>query len=358
MSRQIPPATPMPSPGPRAPLTPTRRDWIFFCLLVVAGGSSFSAIRVAVETAPPGVVGSARLLVAALFLYGYMRATGRGLDPLLVAGRPNRSWLYAAACGAAGYAVPMYLFPYAQQTVPSLLAGIYMAFMPLVTVILAALFADERLTSRKIWGTLIGLGGVLLLIGPGALSGLLSADVIAQGALLLATTGYAVSGVLTRNAPQRTPARSFAAMVMICGAAFSLPTGIAAAATDDGVSDAGRLAILYLGLVPTALNTILIIHMVRSAGAGFLALANYVTPAAAIAFGVALFAEALAWQYVIGLGVILTGVFTAQPGPLLAMLRRVRRGKGDLAAQIGDARPAEEDPVPTQGASDVPAPRR
>lgn len=328
-SENLPPPAPLApvtdkgdTPRPSPPLlTPTPRDWIFLSLIVLAGGSSFSAIRVAVDIAPPALVAAGRLWVAALTLTVYALGTGRAFPPLWQDGRPTRAWLFAIAGGIAGYGVPMFLFPFAQQTVSSMLAGIYMAFMPIATVVLAASFADEPLTKRKIAGTAAGLCGVIILIGPSALGGIFTADVVAQLALLLATTGYSVSSVITRRAPD-VPARSYAAMMMLSGAVFATPAALVSGGVDT-LTGASMTAILYLGIVPTAISTILIVHMVRSAGAGFLAVGNYMTPGAAIIFGILIFGEALAPRYLIGLLAILGGVFIAQPGPALALLRKL-----------------------------------
>lgn len=313
-------------PTPPAPplLTPAPRDWLFLLGVILFGGSSFSGIRIAVETAPPSVVAAGRLWVAALLLLAYSLGTGRSLPALIEKGKPSVAWIFAGTIGAAGYAIPMFLFPFAQQSVSSLLAGIYMAFMPIVTVALAAIFADEPLTRNKIMGTLIGLFGVMVLILPSLPQGGLDAGVIAQLALILATTGYAVSSVITRRAPD-VPARSFGAMIMLMAALLSTPAAVTSLMhAEEPVSAASMAAIVYLGVLPTGISTIFIIHMVRSAGASFLAVGNYVTPAAAIFFGVLLFREELTLWHVGGLATILTGVFVTQPGPLLSMLQKLR----------------------------------
>lgn len=300
-------------------LTPSPRDWIFLAGVVLFGGSSFSGIRLAIETAPPTVVAAGRLWVAALLLLAYMKATGRALPPLWEQGKISVAWLFALAIGATGYAVPMFLFPFAQQSVPSLLAGIYMAFMPIMTVVLASIFADEPLTRNKIMGTVIGLGGVMFLILPSWPADGINASIVAQLALLVATTGYAVASVIMRRAPD-VPARSFGALVMLLAALISTPAAILEMMkAEGGVSASSAAAILYLGILPTGVATIFIIHMIRSAGASFLAVGNYATPGAAILFGIILFGESITVWHVAGLATILTGVFVAQPGPLISL---------------------------------------
>ena len=68
----------------------------------------------------------------------------------------------------------------------------------------------------------------------------------------------------------------------------------------------------------------MLIHLIRGPGAGFLAMGNYLTPLVAILIGVTFFGEVLAWRYLLGLGIILTGLSIAQPGPAKRLWRRIR----------------------------------
>ncbi|MEM9232900.1 MAG: DMT family transporter, partial [Pseudomonadota bacterium] len=164
----------------------------------------------------------------------------------------------------------------------------------------------------------------------------LNATVIAQLALLVATTGYAVASVITRRAPD-VAARSFGAMVLLIAAIISTPMAILTVlAEGPRMGTDTYAAILYLGIVPTGISTIFIIHMIRSAGASFLAVGNYATPGAAILFGIILFGEQLTIWHVVGLATILSGVFVAQPGPLISLWRHVRVRKTPAQSLRGD----------------------
>ncbi|MBB4659434.1 DMT family transporter [Parvularcula dongshanensis] len=301
--------------------TPTRTDWLMMLGVAVLGGSSFAAIRIGVETAPPPVVAAGRLWIAFGFMLAYCRMTGRPFLPLSRQGRFNPAWLFALAIGVIGYAAPLTAIPWAQRTVSSLLAGIYIAFMPVMTVLLAALFADERLTARKAAGFLGGTAGVLVLIGPDALAHIFSEDVRAQLVLLLSVTGYAVASVVMRRAPD-VPARSFAAAFLLCGALLATPGAIAAGT--EGISARSWAAIVFLGLLPTGLNAVFIILTVRRVGAGFLSLSSYLAPLVAILLGVALFGEALEPRYLLGLAAILGGMALAEPDSTRALASRFR----------------------------------
>jgi len=286
---------------------PTPRDWLLLAALTVQGGSSFAMIRVAVETLEPATVAAARLWTGTILLLAIMFATGRRLPPLMTDGRIDARWRWMSAYGAIGYAVPFFLFPWGQQVVPSGLAGIYMAFMPLATIALAHFFADERMTARKGAGFAAGFAGVLLLIGPEAIRGAGNGSALAQGAILLASFCYAVGAILSRRAPQMQ-ARSFSAGALLVAALVSTPGMLIFGAPGEGWTAGSAFAVLGLGVFPTGLNALVIILIIRSAGASFMSFANYLTPPLAVALGAVFFGERLDPLAFAALGVILAGL--------------------------------------------------
>ena len=291
---------------------PTRADWLMMLGVAGLGGSSFAGIEVAVETAPPALIGAARLWIGFAFMAVHTRTSGRPFLPL----RPRRAWAYAGAAGLLGYTLPMTLIPLAQQEVTSILASVYQAFMPVMTVLLAAAFADEVLTRRKLTGFSLGTIGVLVLVGPSALRGVLTADVIAQAMLLAAIFGYAAAGVVMRRAPN-VPARGFATAFLGLGAIMATPGAVMAGA--DGVSLRSWLAIGYLGLFPTGITAVFIILVVRRVGAGFLAMSAYAAPIVALILGTLFLDERVGARELAGLAAILAGVAVAQPQSLTAI---------------------------------------
>lgn len=304
----------------------TLYDWALLALIVAFGGSSFVMIRTAVETAPPVVVAVGRLWVGAILLYVLMRAAGRRLPPFFVRVKTGqgadtqsrlqvrRSWRWMIAVGAVGNVLPFFIFPWAQQFVDSGLAGIYMAFMPIWTLALAYLFAGEALTRNKAIGFFLGLAGVVVLMGPDALGGAASSDIRAQGALLFATFLYAASAVLARRAPPIRP-RVFAAGMMIVAALMASPALLFTAWEAENWSLASIMSIVGLGVFPTGLNGVLIIMLIRRAGAGFMALSNYITPVWAVIMGALVYSERLDAAAFVALAIILIGVAVSQRPP-------------------------------------------
>jgi drug/metabolite transporter (DMT)-like permease len=301
-------------------------DWMLLSGLSAFGGSAFVFIHIALETAPPAVVSLGRLWIAAVALYAVMRAKGRRFPPLLVRTkeglRPHRLWAWMGGVGLVGYTIPFFIFPWAQQFVPSGLAGVYMAFMPIWTLLLATLFADEQMTRTKAAGFLLAAAGVVVLMGPEAIAGLSGANLIAQLSLLLATLLYAVAAVMSRRAP---PARRliFSAGIVLAGAVFATPALLVTPIAAEKWSAASLLSILALGIGPTAAGSLILILLIRRVGASFMSLANYVTPLFAVVLGALLFGERLGLNVFIALTLIFAGVAVSQrrgkaPAPVIA----------------------------------------
>jgi drug/metabolite transporter (DMT)-like permease len=298
-----------------APRQATLFDWVLLALIVALGGSAFVMIRSALETMPPAAITIGRLWLGAIVLYAIMVHAGRRLPPLTVRVggklRLRRSWGWMIAVGIVGNTLPFFIFPWAQQFVDSGLAGVYMAFMPIWTIALAFFFAGESLTGRKLMGFGLGFIGVVVLMGPEVLSGAADADLLAQAALLLATLCYAASVVLARRAPPIRP-RVFAAGMMLVGAITATPALLFVSLDASQWSLASIASVAGLGVFPTGVNGVLIIMVIRRAGAGFMALTNYFTPIWAVAMGAAIYHERIEAGAFIALAIILIGVAISQ----------------------------------------------
>lgn len=314
----------------RGPSAARPLDWLLLAGLVALGGSSFGFIRTAVATIPPAVVATGRLWVGAVFLYAVMRVARRRFPPLLArsasGARLHLSWVSMFAVSAIGYTIPFFIFPWAQQFVESGLAGVYMAFMPIWTLGLAYLFAGEGLGAAKLAGFGLGFSGVLILMGPDVVGGAAQSSLLAQAGLLLATLCYAVSAILARRTPPIRP-RVFACGTVLGAAVLSTPALFFTDLNPEDWALESVLSVIALGVGPTGLAGLFIIMLIKRAGAGFMALANYLTPIWAVMVGAALFGERLGPNVLIALAVILAGVAVSrrrawQP---VAMPRTARR---------------------------------
>lgn len=274
--------------------------------LALIWGSSFLLTKIAVASLAPDLVVAGRLLVAALIL-----------APLawLIAERPAggaRLWIFYLLIAIFGNVLPFFLIAWGQTAIDSGLAGILMAIMPLATLGLAHfLVPGERMTPPRLVGFLIGFVGVVVLMGPDALAGLGNGDgrLLHMLAVLGGALSYGVSAILARLRPASDAYFSAASTVTIALTLGLVVLGLGGGLSVQAVpSGAGLLAVILLGMVSTALATIIYFHLVRSAGPSFLAQLNYLIPLWAVLVGVIFLGEQPELNHLYGLALILGGI--------------------------------------------------
>ena len=281
------------------------RNWIYLLLLSVIWGASFMGVSLALEGFGPFTVAAIRITMGAILLTGLALAMGIGLpDPT-----QRRLWLHIAGMGLFSNAIPFFLLSWGQQHVTSGFAGITMAVVPLLVLPLAHLFVPgEALTPRKALGFAIGFIGVGVLIGPGALARSGAAlEFWAQLACIGAAGCYAIGSIFTRLAP-KSDQIAFSAGGLLVATAAILPVTLIAEGTPTLPASTALWAVIYLGVFPTALATILLVKVVQSAGPSFMSIVNYLVPVWSVLFGTVLLAEALPSSFLGALALILAGL--------------------------------------------------
>jgi len=287
----------------RAPLAAAgRRELALLAGLAVVWSSSFLAIKLGVATIAPATLAAGRLGIAAVLLLVVL-AVGKRRLPLT----PHSVGIYFFV-GLFGNALPFALIGWGETEVDSGLAAILMGAMPVATAGLAHFFTPEdRLTLRRLCGILLGLGGVLALIGWQALGGL-GRDVLAQLALLGGALCYAVTTVFVRRYGN-LPGRVMATGAMLAGA---LLAGLFALVTERpwtlAPSAASWLALIYLGVLPTAAAALVYFHLIRKVGATMFSQINFVLPALGALWGAVFLGERIGLNAWLALGLIAIGV--------------------------------------------------
>ncbi len=277
--------------------------------LVAMWGSSFMFNRIAVATLPPWTVVAGRIGIAALVLTAIVYALGRRLPP------PGRAWLPFAVIAMIGNALPFYLIAWGQQVVESALAGILMAVMPLATIVLAHfLIAGEHLTRQRAAGFAVGFLGIVLLMGPAALAGIggEAVRIISQLAVLGGALCYALQSVLTRLIVKGDVIVA-AAGTLLLASFVVIPVALWLDRPWLLVpSTASAAAVVWLGVGPTAVATILYFMLIRSAGPSFMSLVNYLSPGVAVMLGLLVMGETPSANAYFGLALILAGIAVTQ----------------------------------------------
>ena len=230
---------------------------------------------------------------------------------------------YLLVIGVLNTALPFVLLSWGQQYVPSAFAGISMAAIPLFVLPLAHLFSDEPLTRRNTIGVTLGFVGALVLIGPAVLRIDSGMEPLGQIACVGAALSYAVSSILTRNCPPVAPI-TLAAILMVIGAVALLPVMLITEGVPEIAAGRSTLAIIGLGLIPTAFAALLRVVIIRSAGSVFMTLVNYQVPVWSMVFGAFILSETLPWRFFTALALILTGLAISQWSTLTKLRNSLR----------------------------------
>jgi drug/metabolite transporter (DMT)-like permease len=286
------------------------KDWVLLLALVAMWGSAFMFNKLGVATVPPATLVAGRLLIGALVLLVVVHALGARLPPL------GRNWLPYLVLALVGNCIPFYVIVWGQKTVDSALAGILMAAMPLVTLILAHFFVQgERMTRKRAAGFALGFLGIVLLIGPAALTGIggSALQVISQLAVLAGALCYATNSVLTRLMVKGNNVLIASAAMLLVAAVLMLPVAlILDRPWTLAPSFSSTAAIVWLGIGPTAVATLCYFKLIGSAGPTFMSLVNYLSPPVAVFLGVTLMGEHPGVEAYTGLALILAGIALSQ----------------------------------------------
>lgn len=271
-------------------------------------GGSFMVLKIAVMEVPAASVAAGRLVIAAIVLVAMAYAGGHRLPVTLDA------WRRYFIMGAFAAALPFTLIGWGEVAIDSGLAAILMAVSPLSTLILAHIFvSEEPLTLSRLLGILLGLAGVVVLIGPAALAGL-GDQAIRQAAVALGAVCYAAANILARRLPKESDMTNSAGIMT---AAAILWTPVALVADRPWTvepSMAALVAIVTLGLLPTALATLVYLRLVRTAGPTFVSLSNYLVPLFGVFLGVLILDESLHPNAALALALVLAGIALARRG--------------------------------------------
>ncbi|WP_419160925.1 EamA family transporter [Candidatus Palauibacter sp.] len=206
------------------PHASTRDLLLAFAAVYLVWGSTYLAIRFGVETIPPFLLGGVRFFTAGLILTAVSRLRGAP------APKPSE-WKAATISGTFMVAGGNGLVCWAEQYVPSGLAALLVATVPLWLVAIARLGPDREPTSRlEVLGLVLGLVGVVVLVrGSGSEIGIggASSDRVMLGAFVIlgASLSWAIGSMYNRRAALPSPPLYATALTMTAEAWSSYSSG-------------------------------------------------------------------------------------------------------------------------------------
>lgn len=270
-------------------------------LLSLIWGGSFFFNEVALTELPVLTIVASRVGLASIVLWVAVFASGIRIPRL------SRAWLWFFVICVLNNIVPYTLIVWGQTEVTGSLAAILNATTPFFTVIVVALFVrDEPISRNKIVGVLIAFSGVVVMMGPEAISGL-GRNLAAQLAVLLAALSYAFAGLYGRRFHAAGISPLLAAAGQSTMASLVL---LPAALLFDGPPQLSELktavwmSVISLAVLSTAVAYILYFRILNSAGAINVMLVTFLMPVSAILLGVAILKESVRPIEIIGMGII------------------------------------------------------
>jgi drug/metabolite transporter (DMT)-like permease len=280
----------------------TWRAWATFIVLCAIWGLPYFFIKLALAELSPVVIAWTRIALAAAVLVPI--AWRRGvLRPALAHKRA------VVAFAIAELAIPFSFVALGEQWISSSLAGILIATVPLIVVIIAPLFGVwEKLGLRRWVGLAIGFLGVVTIVGLDVGHGpMLWAGV---ACMLIAVAGYAIGPLVVERYLADVDELGALAASLVVGLIILLPAAIARAPT-HAPSALALTSVAVLGLLCTALGLLLFFYLIGAAGAARAAVVAYINPAVAAVLGVAVLDEPFGFHSAVGLLMILFGSWLA-----------------------------------------------
>jgi drug/metabolite transporter (DMT)-like permease len=268
-------------------------------------GSTYLAIRFAIETVPPLLMAGIRFLVAGAVLYGWVALCGEAARPTA------QHWRWAAVIAGLMLLVANGGVCVAELTVPSGLAALLIATVPIWIVLFDWLRPGGSPPRPLVGlGILIGFVGAALLVAPGAGG----AAVPAAGAaiLMVSCISWAAGSLLSRHAPHPASTLQTTAMQMLCGGAL-LTLGAGARGEFAGLHPAGAsarsiLALAYLIVFGSLVAFTAYVWLLRESTPALAATYAYVNPVVAVLLGWLLAGEAVTPRTALAGLVIIAGV--------------------------------------------------
>ena len=291
---------------PAAVSTPRERRlavvaWIVVCIV---WGTTYLAIRVALESVPVALVGGLRFTAAGLILIAALRLTGEPLPSL-------RSWGAIALSGFLLLVVGNGAVVWAEQYVASGLAAVLVAMVPFWNIVVEMIRPrGERPTVRTLSGLAVGFAGIVVLVWPELFTdsggNRFVAGVIA---LQIACAGWAVGTSFTkRNTASSSPAATSAVQMLVAGVMFLM---IATATGEWGklvFTVRSASGILYLVVFGSIVAYSAYVYALKHLPIATVSLYSYVNPIIAVVLGTVLLSEPFSVRTLVASALVFAGI--------------------------------------------------
>ena len=298
----------------------------FFLILVLAivWGSSFTAVKIAVDEFTPVQIAFIRVLIGAILVLAVAIFSKINLPKKLA------NWSLLLLIALFSNVIPFSLIGWASTRSDSSTVSILMSTSPIFALIVAHYFtSDDRFTPFKLLSVLLGFTGVVVLSLPSG-SSLSSGELLPKIATLLAALSYVIAGMLPRRLSENLGVPSITCTVLCLSsvilAPFAIGQNFSALAS---YSSESIIAVLYLGAFSTALALLIRYSLILQVGYTFVSYTGFLVPVFAVIFGALLLDEELSNNAYMALILVLAALAvcrlnTVKLTQLISSIRRSR----------------------------------
>lgn len=275
--------------------------WAAVCLL---WGTTYLAIRIALETVPPLLMGALRWPLAGAAILVVLRARGDRLPP-------PRTWGALAVVGVLMIGVGNGGVVWAEQTLPSGLTALLVAAIPFWMVGVERLAGDRAaLTPVRLLGLVVGFGGIVLLVWPELEMGRADRGVVmGVAATQLACLGWAIGSSYARRRSATENVLAAAAFQMLFGGLAMLAAGLARGEWPQlSLTATTGAAIAYLLVFGSLVGFSAYAFALKHLPVATVSLYAYVNPVIAVALGTIVLGEPLSPRLAVAGAVVLAGI--------------------------------------------------
>ena len=293
---------------------PTWKTLLAFAIIYFVWGSTFLAIRVGVREVPPFLLAAMRFLAAGLVLYVWMIARGEHSPS-------GRQWSSAILLALLIFVVDYGLLFWAEQRVPSGIAAVMMATIPVFMALSEIiLLRTQKLTVRLALALLIGVGGVAVLMSHSLNLGGAPIDRAGAVALIIASMSWSISSALTRKLPLPPSKVMSSGAQMLAGGVLLVLTAAALGEFHNfrpsTVSRGAWFSLLYLIVAGSIIGFTAYVWLIHHESPTKVGTYAYVNPVVAVLLGYFVGGEALGLRTILGTLFVLTSVVVITTTPV------------------------------------------
>lgn len=321
-------------------------------VLYVVWGSTYLGIALAVDSIPPFLMAAIRFVIAGLVLLGWsMAREGRSF-----VAPTAREWRDSLIVGGLLLGGGMGFVAWGEQTIPSGIAALMIALMPVWVALLGRVFLGQRLPGLAIGGIVIGFVGVGILVGPTVIGSAGALDPFGLIALLVSPIAWSSGSLYAshRAALPRRPLVATGAQMLLGGlvlTGMALVTGEFAVFDPAAVTASSFWALVYLTVVGSLLAFTTYGWLLRVAPLPLVATYAYVNPVVAVILGSIVLSEPIDVRTIVAGAVIVTAVaLIVTARGRLARPAAATAGSGPVTPPRGRSGPPVE-PAPSRSAS-------